>query len=147
MSSAVENRWFLPIFIIIGVACVFFISGRFGQPVSAEEELHSAAKNGIIVVPVQIARDSYGIAMVDTVAETTWVYELNSRGPAYSRLRLLAARSWLYDSLLQEFNTAEPTPEQIKAMLEVKQQEKEKEKRQDINILEMAEPNSSNLGI
>ena len=110
MSSAVERRWFLPIFIIIGVVCVFFISGRFGQPVSAEEELHSAAKNGIIVVPVQIARDSYGIAMVDTVAETTWVYELNSRGPAHSRLRLLAARSWRYDRLLQEFNTAEPTP-------------------------------------
>ena len=145
MSSAIERRWFLPIFIVIGVSCVFFMSGRFGQPVSAEEELYSAVKNGIVVVPIQIARDSYGIAMVDKDAETMWIYELNSRGPAHSRLRLLAARSWRYDTLLQEFNTAEPTPEQIKALLEGRLQGNEKQ--QGENILEIAEPNGSNLGI
>ena len=141
MSSAIERRWFLPIFIVVGVLCVFFISDRFNLPVSAEEELHRAAENGIIVVPFQIARDSYGIAMVDTVAETMWVYEMNSRGPAHSRLRLLAARSWRYDRLLQELNTAEPRPEQIKKLLEEGQQDSE------VDILEMVEPNSSNLGL
>jgi len=70
------------------------------------------------VVPIQLGREAYGIAMVDTVGQTLWVYEINSRGPAYNRLRLFAARSWRYDKLLKEYNTADPKPERVKQILE-----------------------------
>ena len=84
--------------------------------------MQAGSESGILVVPVQIERDSYGIAMIDTVGQNLWIYEINSRGPAHSRLKLLAARSWRYDKLLQQYNTAEPKPEQVKSLLENLQQ-------------------------
>jgi hypothetical protein len=65
-------------------------------------------EDGIMVIPVQISRGNYGLAMVDTTEQTLWIYEINNRGPAYNRLRLLAVWSWRYDRLLQQYNTAEP---------------------------------------
>jgi hypothetical protein len=58
----------------------------------------------------------------------------------------LAARSWRYDRLLQQFNTAEPKPEQVKILLEslggqIKEPSKEKRRDSDINVFETTEPN------
>ena len=118
MVSGTEKRWVLPAFIVLGVLCLFFIGGKSDSPVSAKAELQTSGDGQILVVPIQIERDSYGIAMVDTLGQTLWIYELDSRGPAHSRLRLLAARSWRYDRLLQQYNTDEPKPEQVKLLLE-----------------------------
>jgi hypothetical protein len=106
------------VFIGLVVLCVFLAGGRLGPPENARAELPAGGDAAVFAVPVQIARDSYGLVMVDTAAQTLWVYEMNSRGPAFNRLRLLAARSWRYDRLLQQYNTGEPTPEQVKALVE-----------------------------
>lgn len=145
MGSGSEKRWVLPTFILLAVLCLFFMGGKLGSPAKAQVELQAGSDGRILVVPVQIGRDSYGLAMVDTVGQTLWIYELNSRGPAYKRLRLLAARSWQYDRLLQRYNTDEPRPEQVKLLLEnlgrvPKEQDKEKQPASGENILEMAEP-------
>ena len=150
MSSGTEKWWVLPASIVLGGMCLLFIGSKLGSPASAQAELQASTDGRILVVPIQIERDSYGIAMVDTVGQTLWIYELSSRGPAHNRLRLLAARSWRYDRLLQQYNTAEPKPEQIKMLLENLGQlhkEPSKGKLQDsgINILEMAEPNGKNF--
>lgn len=150
MISGTERRWLLSAFIILGVLCIFFIGSKLGSPTSAQAELQTGTEGGILVIPVQIERDSYGLAMVDTVSQTLWIYEINNRGPAHSRLRLLAARSWRYDRLLQQYNTSEPKPEQVKMLLEdlgrqMKEQSKEKQQDLDINVLEIVEPNSSNF--
>ena len=150
MGSGTEKRWVLPACGVLGALCLFFMSGKLGPPASAQVELQSSSNGRILVVPVQIERDSYGLAMVDTVGQTLWVYELNSRGPAYSRLRLLAARSWRYDRRLQRYNTAEPKPDQVKMLLEnlgQLQEEQNKGKQSDsgVNILEMAEPDKEGL--
>ena len=141
----------LSVFIVLGVLILLFMSSRFSSPVSARAESGAGEEGGILVIPVQVERDSYGLAMVDTVNETLWIYELNSRGPVHSRLRLLAARSWRYDKLLRQYNTAEPKPEQVRILLETlgrqtKEQSREKQPDLNKNILEIAEPNSSNSG-
>ena len=146
MVSGTERRWLLPTFIVLGVLVLFFIGSKFGSPASAQVELQAGSDCEILVVPVQIERDRYGLAMVDTVSQTLWIYELNSRGPAHNRLRLLAARSWQYDRLLKQYNTAEPKPEQVRMLLEdlgeqLKEQVKEKQQDLDVNTLEAAEPN------
>ena len=146
MVSGTERRWLLPTFIVLGVLVLFFIGSKFGSPASAQVELQASSNCEILVVPVQIERDRYGLAMVDTVGQTLWIYELNSRGPAHNRLRLLAARSWQYDRLLKQYNTAEPKPEQVRMLLEdlgeqLKEQVKEKQQDLDVNTLEAAEPN------
>ena len=142
MTSGTERRWLLSVFIILGALCLFFIANRSGSSANAQVEPQAGTENGILVIPVQIERDSYGLAMVDTAGQTIWIYEINSRGSAHNRLRLLAARSWRYDRLLQQYNTAEPKPEQVKMLL------KDLGRQQDsnINILERAKPNDKDFG-
>jgi hypothetical protein len=147
MVSGTEKRWLLLTFIVLGVLALFFVGSKLGSPASAEAE-PLRGNSEILVVPIQIERDKYGVAMVDTVGQTLWIYELNSTGPAHNRLRLLAARSWQYDRLLKQYNTAEPKPEQVRMLLEEeelgkqpKEQVKEKQKDLDANTVEAAEPN------
>jgi hypothetical protein len=118
MLSGTERRWLLSALVVLSALCLFFIGSKLGSPAKAQAELQTGTESGILVIPVQIERDSYGLAMVDTVGQTLWIYELNSRGPVHNRLRLLAARSWRYDRRLQQYNTAEPRPEQVKRLLE-----------------------------
>ena len=81
MRSGTQRRWWLPAFIVFGVLCPFFVGSRLGSPADAQAELQTGMEGGILVTPVQIGRDSYGFAMVDTLGQTLWIYELNSRGP------------------------------------------------------------------
>jgi hypothetical protein len=145
MGSGAGKRWVLPAFIVMGVLCLFLMGGRLNSPARAQVGLQTGGDGRILVVPVQIGRDSYGLAMVDTVAQTLWIYEVNSRGPAHKRLALLAARSWRYDRLLQRYNTGEPKPEQVRMLLEnlgqlQKEQGRGKQPASDADILEMAKP-------
>lgn len=130
MNTRTERRWLLLACIIVGLACIFLVGSKFGYPINAQAQLQADIESKILVIPVQIERDSYGLAMVDTSSQTLWIYELNSHGPAHNRLKLLAARSWRYDRLLQQYNTTEPTPEQVKILLEnLGQQYKEPNKQ------------------
>jgi hypothetical protein len=144
MISGIEKRWALPTFIVLGVLTLFFIGSKLGSPASAQAELQTGNAGEILVVPIQIERDKYGLAMVDKASQTLWIYEINSMGPAHSRLRLLAARSWQYDKLLKQYNTAEPKPEQVRMLLEEeesgkqpKEQAKEKQEGLDVNVAEV----------
>ena len=147
MVSGTERQWLLSTFIVLGVLALFFVGSKLGSPASAQAE-PLRGNSEILVVPIQIERDKYGLAMVDTVGQTLWIYELNSMGPAHNRLRLLAARSWQYDRLLKQYNTAEPKPEQVRMLLEeeelgkqLKEQVKEKQEGLDVNTVEANEPN------
>jgi hypothetical protein len=113
-----KKQWLLPAFVVAGALCLFLIGSKLNTPANAQAELLTDINSEILVIPVQMVRDSYGLVMVDTNSQTLWVYEKNSRGPAHKRLRLLAAQNWQYDRLLQYYNTAQPRPEQIKEMLE-----------------------------
>ncbi|MGA1979263.1 MAG: hypothetical protein ABSG99_01680 [Sedimentisphaerales bacterium] len=148
MVSGTEKRWLLSTFIILGVLALFFIGSKLGSPASAQAELQANSNGEILVVPLQLERDKYGLAMVDMVNQTLWIYEINSMGPAHNRLRLLAARSWQYDRLLKQYNTSEPKPEQVRMLLEEeglgkqpKEQVKEKQRDLDVNTVEANEPN------
>jgi hypothetical protein len=147
MKSEIEKRWALLAFIAFGVLVIFFAGSKLGSPANAKAELQAVSNNEILVVPIQIERDKFGLAMVDMVNQTLWIYELNSMGPAHNRLRLLAARSWQYDRLLKQYNTSEPKPEQVKMLLEeglgkqMKEQAEEKQLELDVNTVKAVEPN------
>lgn len=99
---------------VAGVVTVGLIGSKMSLWAGGELEPPSA----VSVVPLQLGRESYGLAMVDAKAETIWIYEINSRAPAHSRLKLLAARSWHYDKLLEEYNSAQPRPREVKNIIE-----------------------------
>jgi hypothetical protein len=122
MKSINGKGWLLPIVLLLVSLSLLFAGGRSHNLVGAETQYQAVGAENIMVIPIQLDRDSYGLAMIDTLRETLWIYEINNRGPAHSRLRLLAARSWKYDRLLEEYNTAEPRPKQVKLLLEKLQQ-------------------------
>jgi hypothetical protein len=98
--------------VVAGAVIISFAGSKMS---AAPEEL---AATGVSVIPLQVSKDSFGFAMVDPKNETVWVYEVNTRGPAHSRLKLVAARSWHYDKMLEEYNSAEPRPQQVKNIIE-----------------------------
>ena len=146
MKAQIESRWLLLALVGVAVVCVLFIASKSAPPVNAQAKIQTTAENGILAFPVQIERDTYGLAMVDTASQTLWIYELSSRGPVHSRLKLLAARSWRYDRLLQQYNTSEPKPQQVKALLQHLDQQQKKHIATEGNILEIAEPNNKKEG-
>ncbi len=102
----------------VGLVYIWAAGGRMKMPDAAEAIPQDSSRAEVLVVPIQIDRDSYGIVMVDTTLQNLWIYKLEGRATVRNRLKLLAARSWEYDKLLKEFNTAEPTPKQVKRLLE-----------------------------
>jgi len=139
MGCEAAKRSVVAALVVGGILCLVFWAGRLNGPASAQAQPPASENGRILVIPVQIARDSHGLAMVDTAAQTLWIYEINLRGPAHKRLNLLAARSWRHDRRLEQYNTGEPTPEQVKSLLDnpgrlLQQPDPGK------HILEMAEP-------
>lgn len=74
---------------------------------------------GIYAFTGQVSARSYGLFMVDVDTGTVWCYELERTGATGEpRLKLLAARSWVFDRYLEEFNTTEPIPSEVRAMVQ-----------------------------
>jgi hypothetical protein len=144
MSLKTTKQWVLPVFIGLALATVFFAGAKFNLPTPLQAMYQPNQENNILVVPIQFDRESYGIAMVDTAGQTIWIYQLSERGPVYNRLKLLAARSWKYDKLLEQYNTAEPKPEQVRALLRNLGQPLTEQTESNKPVLKENEPNSTN---
>jgi len=149
MRTETEKRWVLTALVLIGAACLLLLGNKWGSPANAQVQPQFSGDSGIMVVPIQTSRDSYGLAMVDTESQTLWIYELNNRAPTHDRLRLLAARSWRYDRLLQRYNTAEPKPEQVRMLVENlsrfnKGTDTKKQPGLDGGLIDIAEPDKRN---
>jgi hypothetical protein len=133
MTPTTSKQVFLFGAIVFIALCLFLAVKNVPAIVNAQNE-PAAPENSITVVPVQIDRDTHGLAMIDNVAKTLWIYKLDNRGPAFNRLELFAARSWAYDRMLHQYNTAEPKPEQVKIILENLSRPRDNEKQKDINV-------------
>ena len=71
--------------------------------------------SGVVVVAGQVARDIYGLYLVDLRHGTICVYQY-SGAERERRLRLVAARAYLYDCQLDSYNT-EPAPEEVRNLV------------------------------
>ena len=120
------------------MAAGFLFFAGFSQEHTGEDAFDVNKSLAITAVPVQLGRESYGLAMIDSEAQTLWVYEFNTRGQAFDQLRLIAARSFEYDRKLTEWNTAAPTPTQVKKILETMEtqiQQKQEKKVEELQQL------------
>jgi hypothetical protein len=66
-----------------------------------------AGARGIFAFTGPLDRDQYGLFMLDVDQGTIWCYAFDNVGGT-SKLRLVAARTWVYDRYLQDFNCAAP---------------------------------------
>ena len=118
---------------VIAVALIF----RGGSPSTtslalAEPPVPSRAGieggRGIYAFTGQLSSRSYGLFMMDTDSGTVWCYEIQSPGAnganSQPRLKLLAARSWIFDRYLEEFNTGEPIPSEVREMVQAQREQR-----------------------
>ena len=69
----------------------------------------AAGARSIYAFTGQLDGKSYGLFMMDVDSGTIWCYEIAKGQPGMgSSLRLVAARSWIFDRYLEEFNVAAP---------------------------------------
>lgn len=76
-----------------------------------------AGARGIYAFTGQIDDRQYGLFMLDLEQGTLWCYEVDNSGGT-KKLRLIAARTWLYDRHLRDFNNAEPTFQAVQQLLQ-----------------------------
>jgi hypothetical protein len=109
----------LAVVALLGViaACLVVQIVTGSQPAGAQVALPepAGAQGSVVAVPGQIGPDMYGLYLVDTQHHTISVYQYIS-GNA-KELRLLAARTYNYDTQLDEYNT-KPSPREIRSLVE-----------------------------
>ncbi len=115
--------WVIAILLaIIATALVVRSDGMLGaQPAFGDSPMVGA--RGVFAFTGQINKHSYGLFMMDVDSSNVWCYQYV---PGTRRLRLVAARSFLYDRYLEDYNCAEPGIEQTKLLLETQRKIKQR---------------------
>jgi hypothetical protein len=96
-------------------ACLLMEVGLGGP--AAQAQVSSGQRRNVFAVAGAIARDGYGIYLVDVDSGTMSLYEWVPDRVTGRKLRLLAARNYSFDLQLDDYNT-EPLPREIKALVE-----------------------------
>jgi len=105
--------WMVLVVLTAVAAWLVFEVGASAAPGVPQPVAGSAASGSVMVVAGKVARDTYGLYMVDLDKRTICVYEsLAGTG----KLRLVAARTYAYDRELDEYNT-EPSPREIRKLV------------------------------
>lgn len=68
---------------------------------------------GIYMCPAQLGTTTFGLYMIDVDAGTLWCYEYTP-----NQLRLVAARSWIFDRYLEEYNIAGLRPADVAKLVQ-----------------------------
>ncbi len=71
---------------------------------------------GVYAFTGQLDHNRFGLFMLDIEQGTVWCYEMDSVG-GVRKLRLIAARSWVYDRYLRDFNCAPPDFREVQQLV------------------------------
>ncbi len=81
-----------------------------------------AGARGVFAFTGAIDRDREGLFMLDVDSGTIWCYAFETIDGT-RKLRLIAARSWIYDRYLQDFNCAAPDFREIQQLVQLQRQQ------------------------
>lgn len=113
--------WILAVLLaIIATSLVSIRDGAWLSSAMAQAGSGGAATpgRGVYAFTGQLSAKEYGLFMMDADTGTVWCYQLaRGRGDGEFRLQLVAARSWIFDRFLEEFNVAPPTPGEVQLMV------------------------------
>jgi len=110
-----SNLVALAVVFLAGLLVGGYLRHDGGGMSAVAQPARAAGAGGVFAFTGQIDRENYGIIMVDVDSGTLWVYQLGRFGErgGKEQLKLVAARSWLYDRYLEDFNCASPTPTEV----------------------------------
>ncbi len=73
---------------------------------------------GVFIMPAQFSTNLWGCYLMDVDAQTLCAYQYQ---PGEHQLRLMAARNFRWDRHLGNYNTANPSPAEVKDLVEKEQ--------------------------
>lgn len=112
--------WLIGVSLAVIATCMVLRSDGTSTPAFAQP-MQQAGARGIFAFTGELTKDSYGLFMVDVDEMTVWCYEYNSSS---RQLCLVAARSWMYDRYLKNFNSCPPSPEEVENMVQMEREAK-----------------------
>lgn len=121
----------LPLIIIISTIAATFLLSRHSGAIDGDQNVENPQSSDIIAIPLQLRGGIDGVAIIDKSNYTICIYQYQGHRPDYERFVLLSARSFRYDRLLQDYNTAEPRPETVKQMIEHNQEIQKQPQQQE----------------
>jgi hypothetical protein len=113
--------WVIAVLLAVLTTAVVMKSDRsvlpsaWGQAMSPNQ---AAGARGIYAFTGQLTAKSYGLFMMDVDSGNIWCYELQHGPNGEPQMKLVAARSWIYDRFLEEFNVADPIPSVVKGLVQ-----------------------------
>ena len=104
---------------LLAVVALILLNRSGGAPsmlpmAYAQNQAPIAGGAGIFVMPAQMQTNVWGAYLLDVDNKTLCAYQFY---PGEKKLRLTAARSYRYDTRLENFNTEMP-PREVKALVE-----------------------------
>ncbi len=119
---------------LIAVLLAFIAGGlwRGGvtpRPVALGQAPAMAGARGIYAFSGPIGRNRYGLFMLDIEQGTVWCYAIESI-EGVPKLRLIAARTWIYDRYLRDYNSAPPDFRTVRDLV-ARQRDQERESTRD----------------
>lgn len=119
-KSLTAALWANAVLLAVVVVALFNRGGSpsFLPAAYAQNQQPIAGGAGVFIMPGQIQEHIWGCYMLDVDSKTLSVYQYE---PGIHKLRLAAARSYRYDTKLEQFNTEAPTPREVKVLVEKQQ--------------------------
>ena len=113
-AAGPARRWLVVVLLAMVAGA---LTGQLLLAPPAAEAQAGAARRAVVVVPGRITPETYGLYLVDVQNGTICVYQYfkQERSTAQS-LRLMAARTFVYDVQLDSYNTA-PLPKEVANMV------------------------------
>ena len=117
------HAWLIVILLSVIATCLLIEVGATAT--TAHGEVAAAAGNrDIVVVPGQLAENTYGLYLVDLRQSTICVYQFVPHA-RNKRFEFVAARTFVYDVLLDDWNNADPLPRDVKKIVASQQRLKD----------------------
>jgi hypothetical protein len=115
-SSGQTVPWVIALIFAIVATALWMRPAGIGPGMALAQSSGLAGARGVYAFTGPLARDQYGLFMLDIDAGTVWCYAFD-KVDGTQKLRLIAARTWIYDRYLQDFNSAAPDFREIRALV------------------------------
>jgi len=133
-----QRRWAIGAAMCVGVgllanaaAWLWSQSGsslQIAAPAYGQASGQLVGARGLFMAPAQIGPREFGCYLMDVDAGTISVYKVDASS---NRMRLMAARSFRNDRLLEDFNNDAPTPREVQKLIQQQKAREEIEGRKE----------------
>lgn len=131
-GGATMAQWAIA-FLLGVIATLLLTQGGAGPAgVAWAQNQPLAGARGIFAFSGQLDDETYGLYMLDVDRQTVWVYAIEDE-QGVQRLRLIAARTFVYDAGLKDFNCAAPDFRAVRELVRMQ------ERAEAINAADAAE--------